>query len=131
MVPKVLWLLTLLPSSLAWINATQYSNEIVLANDNVTFVLNKTNGIITYVGFNGVNILGTPVGNTSAIGPYADIYIPPLPSFDYNPFSVNASFQLVTDTDSDGTPYGGLILTQPNPEGNVGEFILGSAKCGC
>lgn len=113
-------LLALLPVTFAWINATEYTGTIVLANDNVTFVLNKTNGIITYVGYNGVNLLGTPVDNTSAIGPYADIYIPPLPAYDYDPFAVNATFDLVNEVDSSGMPYGGLILTQPNPEGNIG-----------
>ena len=112
-----------LPSALAWINATDTASALMLSNDRVTFVMNKTNGIIEVVLFDGVNLLGTPVDNTSAIGPYVDVYVPPISNYDYNPGSLDAIYQLFQGVDSYGIPWGGMAVTQPDIEGNAGMNI--------
>ena len=106
----------------ATLNVSDTGSTLNLSNDRVTFVMNKTNGIITTVLFEGVNLLGTPVDNTSAIGPYVDIYVPPNSAYDYIPGS-GGVYETAQGADSDGTPWGAISMTQPDIEGNVGMNI--------
>ena len=115
------------PTTLAWIYLNQTSTALILSNNYVSFYLNKTDGIIHNVTFEGTNVLGFPVpnppagGGGDAVGPYVDIYIPPANS-QYTPGSMNASLRLINGTDSAGTPWGALIMSQPNAQGVIGEF---------
>ena len=114
--------LSVLSPVLAWFNATETTTTLSLQNDRVLFVLNKTRGVIDEVVFDGVNILGTPVSNTSAIGPYMDgVFTPKQDNYVPGP---GASYKLVQGTDSTGAAYGGMILSQSEPEGVVGKLLV-------
>lgn len=116
--------LAVAPLSWGWIYLNQTANALILSNDYVSFYLNKTDGEIHNVTFQGTNVLGFPVPNPpaggDAVGPYVDIYIPPANS-QYTPGSMNASLRLINGTDSAGTPWGALIMSQPNAQGVIGE----------
>lgn len=59
------------------LNATETNTTLSLSNDRVHFVLNKTTSYMTSVVLDGVDLLGTPVDATSAIGPYVDAVFTP------------------------------------------------------
>lgn len=112
------------PLTDAWIYASDNPTNVTLGNDRVTFILNKTAGLIDHVYFDGVNILGDPVDDSSAIGPYVDAYFPPK-SDQYQPSGgPGETYEVVKGKDSDGTDYGGMIYTQINAEGVIGEQLL-------
>ena len=111
------------PLSRGKLTTSETNITLTIANDRVSFVLNKTDGIIHSVIFDGVQVLGVPVDNTSAIGPYVDAYFTPAEN-DYNPGGgPGSNYQLINGTDSFGIDYGGMVMRQPNSEGYVGETI--------
>ncbi|WWC69791.1 uncharacterized protein I206_103734 [Kwoniella pini CBS 10737] len=105
----------------AFLNVTETNGTLSLQNDRVLFIMNKTTSYITTVIFDGVNLLGTPVDATSAIGPYADAILTPKQD-NYVP-GATADYSIVQGVDSSGIAYGGMIMSQNQPEGIVGEVF--------
>ncbi|WRT66806.1 uncharacterized protein IL334_003769 [Kwoniella shivajii] len=117
------FLLCLLLSSFvdAFLNATETNGTLSLQNDRVLFVMNKTNSYIDIVTFDGINVLGTPVDPTSAIGPYMDAILTPKQD-NYVP-GITANYTILQGVDSFGVAYGGMIMSQTAPEGVIGEVL--------
>ena len=86
----------------------------------MAFVLNTTTTWFTTVSLDGINVLGqapSNAGHPDAVGPYMDGYFTPKQD-DYVP--INPNYTVVTGTDSTGSKYGGIILTQYAPENQTG-----------
>jgi len=96
----------------AILTATEDSKQLVLANDRLYAAVNKANGAVYSLTLDGQNLLGTPSGS-SGIGPYLDCYC--TPSGFYTPGSIAPKYQLIKDTDSTGTPFGGIVLSETYP----------------
>ncbi|KAL2112293.1 hypothetical protein VUR80DRAFT_7980 [Thermomyces stellatus] len=98
----------------AALNAEETSSHITLSNDRLTAVLAKSSGHITDVILDGQDLLGPEDGNTGK-GPYLDCSC--IPSGFWTPGG-NAQLELVTGTDSTGTDYGGIFMTDTHEETN-------------
>lgn len=116
--------LMLLSHVQAALNATESSARIILANDRLTAFFNKSTGAIDYLTLDDQDLLGTanfetpiPGGSTgsgnSGIGPYLDCYC--IPSGSYTPGGENAVYKLIVGTDSSGTTYGGVVMSDVYP----------------
>ncbi len=108
----------------AFLNATEDSKELILANDRLVTAVKKSTGGIYYLMLDGQNLLGTldyveptPGGATgsgnSGIGPYLDCYC--IPSGSYTPGSIDPKYELISGVDSTGTKYGGIIMNETYP----------------
>ncbi|KAJ5131569.1 uncharacterized protein N7515_007608 [Penicillium bovifimosum] len=82
--------------------------HITLANDRLAVVLQKSVGQIVDLTLDGKDLLGPQSGSTG-IGPYLDCYC--IPSGFYTPGATTPNVEIVEGTDSTGTTYGGLILS--------------------
>ncbi|KAH8167182.1 polysaccharide lyase superfamily 4 [Xylaria polymorpha] len=104
---KLLALATLLKASVAFLNATESSREFVLQNDRLYVAVSKSNGQVVDVVLDKQDLLGPISGNTGK-GPYVDCSC--TPSGAWTPGGT-AKFQLIKGTDSTGTPYGGVRMS--------------------
>lgn len=102
----------------AILNATETSAELVIANDRLTAVVSKTSGAVVDLTLDGQDLLGPQAGSTG-IGPYLDCYC--IPSGFWTPGgSTSATFALYQGTDSNGTNYGGIKMSDTyTPTGQV------------
>jgi rhamnogalacturonan endolyase len=93
----------------AALNIVESDSTITLANDRLTTILNRSNGKMVEVYLDGQDLLG-PASGSTGVGPYLDCYC--IPSGFYTPGSTGApDMKVVQGTDSTGTKYGGMIMT--------------------
>ncbi|CAI7662789.1 hypothetical protein PCG10_005483 [Penicillium crustosum] len=90
------------------LHVAENQTYITLANDRLTAVLQKSVGQIVDLTLDGQDLLGAQSGSTG-IGPYLDCYC--IPSGFYTAGATSASMEVVQGTDSTGTKYGGMILS--------------------
>jgi rhamnogalacturonan endolyase len=90
------------------LHVAENQTYITLANDRLTAVLRKSAGQIVDLTLDGQDLLGTQSGSTG-IGPYLDCYC--TPSGFYTAGATSPSMEVVQGTDSTGTKYGGMILS--------------------
>lgn len=136
--PRSRWVLPLVAistlSSSNALTATESNTTLTLANDRIRFVLDKATARISTVDLDGLNLLGTPVSSSSAIGPYVDSYAVTPKGGNYVP-GKTATYKLITGTDSAGILYGGMVMSQAEPDGVVGEWgdmsanLTAQARC--
>ncbi|KAJ5350677.1 hypothetical protein N7541_008404 [Penicillium brevicompactum] len=92
----------------AALQVVENSTYITLGNDRLTAVLKRSAGQIVDLTLDGQDLLGAQSGSTG-IGPYLDCYC--IPSGFYTAGATTPSMEVVQGTDSTGTKYGGMILT--------------------
>ncbi|CAG7943832.1 unnamed protein product [Penicillium salamii] len=92
----------------AALQVVENSTYITLGNDRLTAVLKRSAGQIVDLTLDGQDLLGVQSGSTG-IGPYLDCYC--IPSGFYTAGATSPSMEVVQGTDSTGTKYGGMILT--------------------
>lgn len=93
----------------AALGVVESDSTITLANDRLTTILNRSNGKMVEVYLDGQDLLG-PASGSTGVGPYLDCYC--IPSGFYTPGSTGApDMKVVQGTDSTGTKYGGMIMT--------------------
>ncbi|KAJ5970095.1 Glycoside hydrolase-type carbohydrate-binding [Penicillium vulpinum] len=90
------------------LHVAENQTHITLANDRLTAVLRKSVGQIVDLALDGQDLLGAQSGSTG-IGPYLDCYC--IPSGFYTAGATSPSMEIVQGTDSTGTKYGGMILS--------------------
>ncbi|CAI0646749.1 unnamed protein product [Colletotrichum noveboracense] len=83
------------------------STHLTLTNDRLSVILTKSSGHITDLTLDGQDLLG-PLNGNRGKGPYLDCSC--TPSGFWTPGGT-ASLQLINGTDSTGTPFGGLIMS--------------------
>ncbi|KAF4896246.1 putative rhamnogalacturonate lyase C, partial [Colletotrichum viniferum] len=83
------------------------STHLTLTNDRLSVVLTKSSGHITDLTLDGQDLLD-PLNGNRGKGPYLDCSC--TPSGFWTPGGT-ASLQLINGTDSTGTPFGGLIMS--------------------
>ncbi|KAK5629815.1 hypothetical protein RRF57_005530 [Xylaria bambusicola] len=104
---KLLALAALLKVSVAFLTATETSSQFVLQNDRLKVAVDKRNGQVVDVILDKEDLLG-PVSGNSGKGPYVDCSC--IPSGFWTPGST-ARYSLIKGSDSTGTPYGGLRMS--------------------
>ncbi|KAI5361353.1 putative Galactose-binding-like domain superfamily, galactose mutarotase-like domain superfamily [Septoria linicola] len=92
--------------------ANESSSRLTLQNDRLIASVVKAGGAIDTLYLDGQNLLGTRSGSTG-LGPYLDCYC--TPSGFYTPGSIAPRYQLLNGTDSTGTPWGGIVLSETYP----------------
>jgi rhamnogalacturonan endolyase len=112
MVKVLLTASLLVTRALAVLNATETSTELVIANSRLSAAVNKAYGAIYKLTLDGQDLLGPKSGSTG-IGPYVDCYC--IPSGFYTPGSLAPKYKLIQGTDTTGTPYGGIVLSETHP----------------
>ncbi|KAJ5433967.1 Glycoside hydrolase-type carbohydrate-binding [Penicillium cf. griseofulvum] len=90
------------------LHVAENQTHITLANDRLTAILRKSVGQIVDLALDGQDLLGAQSGSTG-IGPYLDCYC--IPSGFYTAGATSPSMEVVQGTDSTGTKYGGMILS--------------------
>ncbi|KAI0528094.1 polysaccharide lyase family 4 protein [Xylaria bambusicola] len=104
---KLLALAALLKASVAFLTATETSSQFLLQNDRLKVAVDKKNGQVVDVVLDREDLLG-PVSGNSGKGPYVDCSC--IPSGFWTPGST-AKYKLIKGTDSTGTPYGGVRMS--------------------
>ena len=102
--------------STAALITTDDSNHITLSNDRFTAVLAKSSGHIIDLTLDGEDLLGPQSGNTGK-GPYLDCNCVPDGKGFWTP-GATAQLELVEGTDSTGTDYAGISMTDTHKETN-------------
>lgn len=103
--------------ALAALNTTETSSAVIIANDRLYASVNKATGAVETLTLDGQNLLGTKSGSTG-IGPYLDCYC--IPSGFWTPGSSAPTYQLYNGTDSTGTAFGGIKMSDTyKPTGQV------------
>ncbi|EON67689.1 hypothetical protein W97_06832 [Coniosporium apollinis CBS 100218] len=112
-----------LTGAFAFLNATEDSVRLVLANDRLYSSVNKSTGAIDQLLLDGQDLLGarnyvtpTPGGagaGNNGIGPYLDCYC--TPSGFYTPGSIAPRYKLIKGVDSTNTAYGGIVMSETYP----------------
>ncbi|KAM0327312.1 hypothetical protein ACHAPQ_007442, partial [Fusarium lateritium] len=97
----------LIGHALADLNTSENSTHISLSNKRFAVVLAKSSGHIIDVTLDGQDLLG-PVSGSTGKGPYVDCSC--IPTGFWTPGST-AKLELVKGTDSTGTKYGGIIMS--------------------
>lgn len=88
--------------------ANETDTNLVIANDRLYAAVAKNGGSIVTLTLDGQNLLGTRSGATGQ-GPYLDCYC--TPAGFWTPGSVNPTYKLFKGTDSSGTDYGGIMMS--------------------
>lgn len=91
------------------LSTAENSTHFTLANDHLTVSLSKSSGHIEDVILDGQDLLGPVSGNTGK-GPYLDCSCTP-DGFWTPGGSDKAQLDLINGTDSTGTPYAGVAMT--------------------
>ncbi|KAL3476169.1 galactose mutarotase-like domain-containing protein [Aspergillus californicus] len=105
--PKALPIWLGLAASTLALQTGENSTHLTLSNSRFAIALAKSNGQIIDVTLDGQDLLG-PVSGNAGKGPYLDCSC--TPSGFWTPGST-ASLQLLNGTDSTGTPWGGIIMS--------------------
>lgn len=90
----------------AALTVTETTSNVVLKNDRLIATVRKPNGAVGLT-LDGRDLLGAQSGSTGML--YLDCYC--IPSGAYTVGSTAPSIQVVSGTDSTGTAYGGVILS--------------------
>ncbi|QDS76559.1 hypothetical protein FKW77_006790 [Venturia effusa] len=107
-------LLTSASRVVAVLNATESVVDFVLANDRLYAAVNKTSGAIYKLALDDQDLLGGSSGDSvHGVGPYLDCYC--VPSGFYTPGYIAPRYELLKGSDSNNTPYGGLIMSETYP----------------
>ena len=93
--------------SAAGLSTEETDSQIIVSNDRLTAVLDKSSGHITDVNLDGQDLLGPTSGSTGK-GPYLDCSC--TPSGFWTP-GQTAGLELVSGADSTGTEYAGIIMS--------------------
>ncbi|KAK6085713.1 rhamnogalacturonate lyase [Seiridium cupressi] len=103
--------------ALAALNTTETSSQVIISNDRLYASVSKSSGSVEALTLDGQNLLGTKSGSTG-IGPYLDCYC--IPSGFWTPGSSAPTYELYNGTDSTGTAYGGIKMSDTYaPTGQV------------
>ena len=89
------------------LSTEETDSQIIVSNDRLTAVLDKSSGHITDVNLDGQDLLGPTSGSTGK-GPYLDCSC--TPSGFWTP-GQTAQLELVSGADSTGTEYAGVIMS--------------------
>ncbi|QQK48462.1 Glycoside hydrolase-type carbohydrate-binding [Penicillium digitatum] len=117
MLASLLTALTAGTAIAAALHVVENQTYITLTNDRFTAVLKKNVGQIVDLTLDGQDLLGAQSGSTG-IGPYLDCYC--IPSGFYTAGATSPSMEVVQGTDSTGTKYAGMILSDTyTPTGQV------------
>ncbi|KAI1100601.1 polysaccharide lyase family 4 protein [Jackrogersella minutella] len=100
---KVLAFAFLVSQATAFLNATETGDQFVLQNDDLLVAVGKSNAGVSKLVLGKEDLLGS-----GGRGPYLDCSC--VPSGFWAPGST-AKFQLIKGTDSTGTPYGGVVMS--------------------
>lgn len=92
----------------AKLDANETDTQLIIANDRLYAAVGKTGGAIVKLTLDGQDLLGPKSGSTG-IGPYLDCYC--TPSGFWTPGSQDPNFELYSGTDSTGTAYGGIKMS--------------------
>lgn len=92
----------------AKLDATETATNLVLANDRLYASVRKAGGSIVSLTLDGQNLLGPATGSTGK-GPYLDCYC--TPGGFWTPGSQKPTYELYSGTDSTGTAYGGIKMS--------------------
>ena len=92
----------------AKLETSETDSELVISNDRLYAAVEKDGGGIATLTLDGVNLLGTRSGSTGK-GPYLDCYC--TPKGFWTPGSVTPTYELFSGTDSTGTDYGGVKMS--------------------
>ncbi|KAK8127180.1 rhamnogalacturonate lyase C [Apiospora sp. TS-2023a] len=87
--------------------ANETSESLLLANDRLVTSVSKSTGSVNHLTLDGQDLLGNTDGRAGK-GPYLDCYC--IPSGFYTPGSKDATYKLITGTDSSGVAYGGIVM---------------------
>ncbi|KAI1822819.1 polysaccharide lyase family 4 protein [Xylaria intraflava] len=100
----------------AALNATEDDTQLIIKNDRLYARVSKASGMIETLELDGENLLGTPSGSTGVL--YLDCYC--IPSGSWTPGTTQPEFELYSGTDSTGTSYGGIRMSDTyTPTGQV------------
>lgn len=91
----------------AALTVTETTSTVTLKNDRLTAVVGKSNGAVVDITLDGRDLLGAQSGSTGIL--YLDCYC--IPRGAYTVGSTTPSIQVVKGTDTTGTAYGGVILS--------------------
>lgn len=91
----------------ATLTITETSSLVTLKNDRLTAIVGKSSGAVIDLTLDGRDLLGAQSGSTGIL--YLDCYC--IPSGFYTVGSTTPSIQVVNGTDSTGTRYGGVVLS--------------------
>lgn len=101
----------------ALLNATETATQLIISNERLYTAVEKKSGVVVTLTLDGQNLLGTRSGSTG-IGPYLDCYC--IPSGAWTPGSTQSTYKLYSGTDSTGTKYGGIKMSDTyTPTGQV------------
>jgi rhamnogalacturonan endolyase len=96
----------------AKLDANETATQYILANDRLYAAIDKTGGSVVSLRLDEQDLLGPRSGSIGK-GPYLDCYC--VPSGFWTPGSVDPSYELYSGTDSTGTPYGGVKMSDTYP----------------
>lgn len=91
----------------AVLTVTETTSTVTLKNNRLTAIVGKSNGAVVDLTLDGRDLLGAQSGSTGIL--YLDCYC--IPSGAYTVGSKAPSIQVVNGTDTTGTAYGGVILS--------------------
>ncbi|KAI6088596.1 polysaccharide lyase family 4 protein [Hypoxylon rubiginosum] len=91
----------------AFLSATETSSQYILQNDDLLMAVSKSNGQVTQLHLGNEDLLSSPTGSTGR-GPYLDCSC--IPSGFWTPGGT-AKYKLLKGTDSTGTPWGGVVMS--------------------
>lgn len=109
----LLWLLKASNGVFAKLNANETDTQFILTNDRFHTAVDKSLGAVTELTLDGQNLLGTLSGSTGQ-GPYLDCYC--TPSGFWTPGTESPTYEFYSGTDSTGTDYGGVKMSDTYPE---------------
>lgn len=110
--PLFLWALQAPTGVLAKLEANETGTQFILANDRFHTAVDKSEGVVTELTLDGQNLLGALDGSTGR-GPYLDCYC--TPSGFWTPGKESPTYELYSGTDSTGTDYGGIKMSDVYP----------------
>ena len=99
-------------TSAASLLANESTTRLTLSNDRLIASVIKNGGTIDILTLDGQDLLGPRNGSTG-IGPYLDCYC--IPTGAYTPGSIAPVYTLLNGTDTTGTPWGGIIMSEIYP----------------
>ncbi|KAF3062421.1 putative rhamnogalacturonate lyase C [Daldinia childiae] len=88
----------------ALLEATETTSQYILRNDDLSVAVSKSNGAVSQLSLGKQDLIGAGSGR----GPYLDCSC--IPSGFWTPGGT-ARFKLIKGTDSTGTPYGGVVMS--------------------
>ncbi|OTB09615.1 polysaccharide lyase family 4 protein [Hypoxylon sp. CI-4A] len=101
---KTVALASLVSQATAFLNATETRDQYTLQNDDLLVAVSKSNGQVSKLVLGKEDLLGASGGR----GPYLDCSC--VPSGFWTPGGT-AKYKLIKGTDSTGTPYGGVVMS--------------------